>query len=92
VPGEVLVVFHAGVTPQRIAAILSTLRLRVKVALSRPGAYVLLLEEGVALPEVLAQLRALPEVAQAEPNRRTFLRPPGPRPGPIAPETPAPGP
>jgi hypothetical protein len=67
-PGELLVKFRAGVTPERIAAIRKDFGATVKKVLAGGLLYNLKFAAGANLPELIRALERLPEVEYAELN------------------------
>jgi hypothetical protein len=76
VPGEVIVQFRAGTTPNRIGAILEATNTRIKKELGMPLNYLLGFSEDISVEEMTQRLKRFPEVQHAEPNRVHRLGPP----------------
>ena len=70
-PGEALVLFQPGTPEERVAAILGLLSLKRGRSLGTPLAIVVTFSTDRPVMEVVAELRKLPEVKHAEPNRIT---------------------
>ena len=79
VPGEVLIEFRAGTSPDRVATILAATNTTIKKNLGAPLTYLLLISGDRSVDETIRRLRSFSEVLYAEPNRIMRIEP-GPAP------------
>lgn len=68
VPGEVLVQFWAGVTPEQINQVLRKVDADIKEKIEPQRIYVVTFPHSISPKDMAARLRHFPEVARAEPN------------------------
>lgn len=80
VPGEVIVQFRAGATHERIHEIILAAGAMIKKELGT-RIYLVSFSNARPMDELVASLRAYPEVLHAEPNWVTRIEPPRPIPG-----------
>ena len=73
VPGQVVIKFQNGVTPERAAEIIEGEGCRVEKVLKRTGLHLVKLPEGMDVPEALERFKIYPEVLYVEPDYRVEL-------------------